>query len=91
MEKKINEFKEALNAVEKLVGMTEVEHCGLKHLVLATNQDVATINGYDAPSRKAIEMFAKHFGLKVSVLPFADLQGRGVCYDVLLRPTRIAD
>lgn len=90
MEKKINEFKKALNAVEGLVGMTEVEDRGRKHLVLATKQDVATINGYDAPSRKAIEMFAEHFGLKVAVLPFADPQGRGVCYDVVLRPMRVA-
>lgn len=36
MEKKINEFKKALNAAEGLVGMTEVEDRGRKHLVLAT-------------------------------------------------------
>ena len=84
---KINEFCKALEAVEGYVNSTIVEERGRKHIVLATTQDPATIVNYTTPSRPAIEKFAEHFGLRAMVMPFADAQNRGVCYDIVVRPS----
>lgn len=84
---KINEFREALKAVEGYIDTKVVVERGRTHIVLATTQDLATIVNYTTPSRPAIEKFAEHFGLRVMVMPFADAKNRGVCYDIIIRPS----
>lgn len=84
---KINKFREALKAIEGYIDTMVVEERGLTHIVLATTQDPASIVNYTTPSRPAIEKFAERVGLRVMVMPFADAQNRGVCYDIIIRPT----